>query len=62
LQAAEHTAARRSPFHVVTARDEVKALNEALKFRVDVRGKRRAAARAEWITGKSLKTLGIVTD
>jgi hypothetical protein len=56
LQAAERTAARGSRFHVVTARDEVKALIEALKFPVDARGKQRAAARAEWIAGKPLET------
>ena len=33
----------------VTARDEVKKLIEALKLPIDERGKRRAAARAEWL-------------
>src|ERR1700739_566630 len=32
-----------------TARDEVKGLIDALKLPIDERGKRRAAARAEWI-------------
>ena len=31
-----------------TARDEVKSLIDALKLPIDERGKRRAAARAEW--------------
>jgi chromosome partitioning protein len=33
----------------VTARDEVKAIIDALRLPIDERGKRRAAARAEWI-------------
>jgi chromosome partitioning protein len=38
---------RPSPSHA-SARDEVKLLVEALKLPIDERGKRRAAARAEW--------------
>ena len=33
----------------VTARDEVKKLIDALKLPIDDRGRRRAAARAEWV-------------
>ena len=42
----------------VTARDEVKLLIDALRLPIDERGKRRAAARAEWIAaaGKPLET------
>ncbi|MGB7098728.1 MAG: hypothetical protein WBD95_08170 [Xanthobacteraceae bacterium] len=32
----------------VTARDEVKRLIDSLRLPIDERGKRRAAARAEW--------------
>jgi len=46
-----------SRFHVVAARDKIKALIEALKFSLDVRGMQRAAAR---IAGKPLETRGIV--
>jgi chromosome partitioning protein len=58
------TLGRRPRASHVTARDEVKALIEALKLPVDARGKRRAAARAEWIasSGKPLETHGIVAE
>jgi chromosome partitioning protein len=60
----EETLGRRPRASHVTAREEVKALIEALKLPVDARGKRRAAARAEWIaaSGKPLETHGIVAD
>jgi chromosome partitioning protein len=46
----------------VTARDEVKNLIETLKLPVDERGKRRAAARAEWAAtaDKPLDTHGLL--
>jgi chromosome partitioning protein len=46
----------------VTARDEVKNLIDALKLPVDERGKRRAAARAEWAatSDKPLDTHGLL--
>ena len=44
----EDTLGQRPSISHVTARDEVKALIDALKLPVDARGKRRAAARAEW--------------
>src|SRR4249919_3676195 len=45
----------------VTARDEVRNLVDALKLPIDERGKRRAAARAEWIVAatKPLDTHGL---
>jgi chromosome partitioning protein len=48
----------------VTARDEVKVLIDALRLPIDERGKRRAAARAEWIAaaGKPLETHGLLAD
>ncbi len=48
----------------VTARDEVKLLIDALRLPIDERGKRRAAARAEWIdaAGKPLETHDLLTD
>ncbi len=47
-----------------TANDEVKNLIAALKLPVDERGKRRAAARAEWIAtaGKPLDTHGLLAE
>jgi chromosome partitioning protein len=47
-----------------TARDEVKALIDALRLPIDERGKRRAAARAEWIAaaGKPLETHDLLAD
>jgi chromosome partitioning protein len=46
----------------LTARDEVKRLIDALKLPIDERGRRRAAARAEWIaaSGKPLDTHGLL--
>ena len=48
----------------VTARDEVKALIDALKLPIDERGKRRVAARAEWLaaSGKPLETHDLLAD
>jgi chromosome partitioning protein len=48
----------------VTARDEVKILIEALRLPIDERGKRRAAARAEWVaaTTKPLETYDLLAD
>ncbi|MGB7034607.1 MAG: division plane positioning ATPase MipZ [Xanthobacteraceae bacterium] len=48
----------------VTARDEVKALIDALRLPIDERGRRRAAARAEWIAaaGKPLDTHDLLAD
>jgi chromosome partitioning protein len=47
-----------------TARDEVTALIDALRLPIDERGKRRAAARAEWIAsaGKPLDTHDLLAD
>jgi chromosome partitioning protein len=55
--------ARPSTSHV-TARDEVKLLIDALKLPVDERGKRRAAARAEWVAaaGKPLEIHDLLAD
>jgi chromosome partitioning protein len=52
---------RPSPSHAI-ARDEVKNLIEALKLPIGERGKRRAAARAEWAAGadKPLDTHGLL--
>ncbi len=54
---------RSSPSHT-NARDEVKLLIEALKLPMDERGKRRAAARAEWAASadKRLDTHGFLAD
>ncbi len=48
----------------VTARDEVKTLIEALKLPVDARGRRRAAARAEWLAAadKPLETHDLLAE
>ena len=48
----------------VTARDEVKALIDALRLPIDERGKRRAAARAEWVAAaaKPLETHDLLAD
>ena len=55
--------ARPSTSHA-TARDEVKLLIEALRLPIDERGKRRAAARAEWIAAaaKPLETYDLLAD
>jgi chromosome partitioning protein len=54
---------RSNPAHT-TARDEVKNLIDALKLPIDERGKRRAAARAEWIAAasKPLDTHDLLAD
>jgi chromosome partitioning protein len=48
----------------VTARDEVKILIDSLRLPIDERGKRRAAARAEWIAAaaKPLDTHDLLAD
>jgi chromosome partitioning protein len=48
----------------VTARDEVKRLIDALKLPIDERGKRRAAARAEWLAtaDKPLETPDLAAE
>ncbi len=48
----------------MTARDEVKLLIDALRLPIDERGKRRAAARAEWLAaaGKPLETHDLLAD
>ena len=60
----EDTLGQRPSISHVTARDEVKALIDALKLPVDARGKRRAAARAEWLASahKPLETHGLLVD
>jgi chromosome partitioning protein len=60
----EDTLGQRPNLSHVTARDEVQTLIEALKLPVDARGKRRAAARAEWIAtaDKPLETHGILAE
>jgi chromosome partitioning protein len=54
---------RPNPSHM-TARDEVKNVIDALKLPMDERGKRRAAARAEWIVAaaKPLDTHGLLAS
>jgi chromosome partitioning protein len=48
----------------VTARDEIKILIDSLRLPIDERGKRRAAARAEWIAAaaKPLDTHDLLAD
>ena len=48
----------------ITARDEVRLLIDALRLPIDERGKRRAAARAEWIAAaaKPLETHDLLAD
>ncbi|HKM88689.1 MAG TPA: division plane positioning ATPase MipZ [Xanthobacteraceae bacterium] len=48
----------------VTARDEVRSLIDALRLPIDERGKRRAAARAEWIAAAAnpLETHDLLAD
>jgi len=48
----------------VTARDEVKILIDSLRLPIDERGKRRAAARAEWIAAaaKPLDSYDLLAD
>ncbi len=60
----EDTLGQRPSLSHVTARDEVKALIEALKLPVDARGRRRAAARAEWLAAadKPLETHDLLAE
>ena len=60
----EDTLGQRPSVSHVTARDEVKALMDALKLPIDDRGKRRAAARAEWaaVADKPLDTQGLLAE
>jgi chromosome partitioning protein len=60
----ENTLGQKPNFSHVTARDEVKHLIESLKLPLDERGKRRAAARAEWIAAadKPLETYDLLAD
>src|SRR5271169_2301770 len=60
----EDTLGLRSTTSHVTARDEVKAVIDALRLPIDERGKRRAAARAEWVqsAGKPLETHDLLAD
>jgi len=60
----ENTLGLRTNSSHFIARDEVKALIDALKLPMDERGKRRAAARAEWAAsaGKPLDTHGLLAD
>ena len=60
----EDTLGQRPTVSHVTARDEVKALIDALKLPIDERGKRRVAARAEWFaaSAKPLETHDLLAD
>jgi chromosome partitioning protein len=60
----ENTIGQRPNLSHATARDEVRNLIDALKLPIDERGKRRAAARAEWVAaaGKPLDTHGLLAD
>ncbi len=60
----EDTLGQRPSLSHVTARDEVKALIEVLKLPVDARGRRRAAARAEWLAAadKPLETHDLLAE
>ena len=60
----ETTLGLRSNASHFTARDEVKALIDGLKLPMDERGKRRAAARAEWAASadKPLDTHGLLVE
>ncbi|HML09101.1 MAG TPA: division plane positioning ATPase MipZ [Xanthobacteraceae bacterium] len=60
----EETLGQRPSISHVTARDEVKGLIDALKLPIDERGKRRAAARAEWVAAanKPLDTHGLLAE
>ncbi len=60
----EDTLGSRPNLSHVTARDEVKNLIQTLKLPIDERGKRRAAARAEWIAAaeKPLETYDLLAD
>jgi chromosome partitioning protein len=60
----EDTLGQRPSLSHVTARDEVRALIEGLKLPVDARGRRRAAARAEWLAAadKPLETHDLLAE
>ncbi len=60
----EDTLGTRSTLSHATARDEVKALIDALKLPIDERGKRRVAARAEWAaaSAKPLEIHDLLVD
>ncbi len=60
----EDTLGQRPSVSHTTARDEVRNLINALKLPIDERGKRRAAARAEWAASahKPLDTHGLLAD
>src|SRR5580704_5350351 len=60
----EETLGARPNTSHVTAREEVRILIDALRLPIDERGKRRAAARAEWIAaaGKPLETHDLLAD
>jgi chromosome partitioning protein len=60
----ENTLGQRPSLSHGTARDEVRTLMNALKLPFDERGKRRAAARAEWVAaaGKPLDTHGLLAE
>jgi chromosome partitioning protein len=60
----ENTLGQRPSLSHVTARDEVKALIDGLKLPVDARGRRRAAARAEWLAAadKPLETHDLLAE
>lgn len=60
----EETLGQRPNFSHACAREEVQALIEALKLPLDARGKRRAAARAEWVAAADtpLESHGILAD
>src|SRR5580658_2496735 len=60
----EDTLGQRPTVSHVTARDEVKALIDDLKLPIDERGKRRVAARAEWLaaSAKPLETHDLLAD
>ena len=60
----EDTLGQRPTVSHVTARDEVKALIDDLKLPIDERGKRRVAARAEWLaaSAKPLETPDLLAE
>src|SRR5207302_8658701 len=60
----EATLGMRPTLSHVTARQEVRTLIDALKLPLDERGRRRAAARAEWFASvdKPLETHDIIAD
>jgi chromosome partitioning protein len=61
---AEDTLGLRPTISHETARNEVKAVIDALRLPIDERGKRRAAARAEWVAqaGKPLEFHDLLAD